>query len=84
MSMDKGDANHKHPKKHSRQLDTETSESCHGSSDRSSDSGYNSENDPDIINEVLNASSTDYSSDGCNKKCRGMMKPRDNFGRYPI
>ncbi|KAL6568811.1 hypothetical protein OROHE_003552 [Orobanche hederae] len=46
---------------------------------RSSDSGYSSENDPDIINEVLNASSTDYSSDGCDKKCRGMMKPRNNF-----
>ncbi|KAL6557060.1 hypothetical protein OROHE_006936 [Orobanche hederae] len=33
-----------------------------------SDSGYSSENDPDIINEVLNASSTDYSSDGCEKE----------------
>ncbi|KAL6531445.1 hypothetical protein OROMI_027808 [Orobanche minor] len=55
-------------------------ESSHGSSDRSNDSGYNSENDPDIINEVLNASSIDYSSDGCDKKCRGMMKPRNNFG----
>ncbi|KAL6560892.1 hypothetical protein OROHE_006069 [Orobanche hederae] len=80
MSMDKGDANRKHHKKHPRQFDTETSESCHGSSDRSSDSGYSSKNDPDIINEVLNASSTDYSSDGCDKKCRGMMKPRNNFG----
>ncbi|KAL6548856.1 hypothetical protein OROHE_008701 [Orobanche hederae] len=46
---------------------------------RSSDCGYSSENDTDIINEVLNASSTDYSSDGCDKKCRVMMKPRNNF-----
>ncbi|KAL6558083.1 hypothetical protein OROMI_018433 [Orobanche minor] len=81
ISMDKGDANGKHPKKHPRQLDTETSESCMVRVVyRSSDSGYSSENDPDIINEVLNASSTYYSSDGCDKKCRRMMKPRNNFG----
>ncbi|KAL6580486.1 hypothetical protein OROMI_008510 [Orobanche minor] len=80
MPMDKGDANRKHPKKHPRQFDTETSESCHDLSDRSSNSGYSSENDPNIIDEVLSASSTDYSSDGCNKKYRGMMKSRNNFG----
>ncbi|KAL6580485.1 hypothetical protein OROMI_008509 [Orobanche minor] len=80
MPMDKGDANRKHPKKHPRPFDTETSESCHDLSDRSSNSGYSSENDPNIINEVLSASSTYYSSDGCNKKYRGMMNSRNNFG----
>ncbi|KAL6577137.1 hypothetical protein OROMI_011413 [Orobanche minor] len=79
-TMSMGDANRKHPKKHPRRLDTQTSESCHGSSDCSSDSGYSSENDPGIINEVLNASSTDCSSDSCDKKCRGVMKPRNKFG----